>query len=171
MKLLKVLSVRGVRHPARILLLEGANDSSSCMRQNTFKHVMKDLVAERSSKSQIPGPNTPVMLSSIKLPELLLLELPLAIFILDVDIVRLNSNNADSEGTFHKGRFATGSFGRSRSVECQWFQVVSLASEFSQVRKSLLEDVHDQANENAHCFRIYHLKVQSRPFRSSSGLG
>jgi hypothetical protein len=58
------------------------------MRQNTFKRVMKDLVAERASKAPIPGPHTPVMLSRIKLPELLPLEPPLAIFILAVDIVR-----------------------------------------------------------------------------------
>ena len=34
LKLLQVLGVH-VSHPARILLLEGANDPSSCMRQNT----------------------------------------------------------------------------------------------------------------------------------------
>ena len=35
LKLLQVLGVRAVRHPARILLLEGANGPSSCMRKNT----------------------------------------------------------------------------------------------------------------------------------------
>ena len=35
LKLLQVLGVRVVRHRTRILLLEGANGPSSCMRKNT----------------------------------------------------------------------------------------------------------------------------------------
>ena len=88
MKLLQVLRVCGVRHPARILLLEGANGSSSCMCQNTFIRVMKLLVAKWASIAAVPGPNMPIMYSRIKLPEDLPLVPPLAIFILAVDIVR-----------------------------------------------------------------------------------
>ena len=87
-KILQVLSVCGMCHPARILRLEGANSSSSCMHQNTCILIMKELVAERASKAPILGPHMPVILSCIKLPELLLLEPPLAIFLLAVDIVR-----------------------------------------------------------------------------------
>jgi hypothetical protein len=58
------------------------------MCQNTFILVMKLLVAKRASKAHIPGPHMPVMQSHIKLPELLPLEPPLAIFVLAVDIVR-----------------------------------------------------------------------------------
>jgi hypothetical protein len=88
LKLLQVLGVRGVRHPARILLPKGANDSSSCMRQNTLIRVMKLLVAKWASIAAILGPNTHVMHSCIKLPEDLRLVPPLGIFILVVDIVR-----------------------------------------------------------------------------------
>ena len=88
LKLLQVLDVRAVRHPARMLLLEGANDSSSCMRQNTFIRVMKLLVAKWASKAPVPGPNTLVMHSCIKLPKDLPLLPPLVIFILAVNIVR-----------------------------------------------------------------------------------
>ena len=49
---------------------------------------MKLVVAKWASIAAAVGPNTPVMLSRIKLPELLLLEPPLDIFILTVDIAK-----------------------------------------------------------------------------------
>ena len=88
LKLLQVLGVRVVRHLARTLLLEGANDPSSCMRQNTLIRVIKLVVAEWASIATVPGPNTPVMHSRIKLPQDLPLVPPLAIFILTVHIVK-----------------------------------------------------------------------------------
>ena len=68
-------------HPARILLPEGSNGSSSSMRQNTCKHGVKPLGTERASEAPIPGPDMMLMLSSIELPKLLFLVPPLAIFI------------------------------------------------------------------------------------------
>jgi hypothetical protein len=58
------------------------------MHQNTLIRVMKLLVAKWASIAAIPGHNTPVMHSRIKLLEDLPLVPPLAIFILAVDIVR-----------------------------------------------------------------------------------
>ena len=49
---------------------------------------MKLVVAKWASIATLPGPNMPVMLSRIKLPQDLPLVPPLAIFILAVDIVR-----------------------------------------------------------------------------------
>ena len=88
LKLLQVLGVRAVRHPVRILLLEGANGPSSCMRQNTLIRVMKLAVAKCASIAAVPGPNMPMMHSRIKLPQNLPLVPPLAILILAVHIVR-----------------------------------------------------------------------------------
>ena len=88
LKLLQALGVRVVRHPARILLLEGANGPSSCMRQNTLIRVMTLVVAKWASIAAVPGPNTPVMHSHIKLPQDLPLVPPLTIFIVVVHIVR-----------------------------------------------------------------------------------
>ena len=73
LKLLQVLSVRVVRHPAIILLLEGANDPSSCI-----------LVRKWASIAAVLGPNTPVVHSRIKLPQDLPVVPPLDIFILAV---------------------------------------------------------------------------------------
>ena len=86
--ILKLPQVLSVRHPTRILLPEGANGSSSCMHQNTLIRAMKLLVAKWASIAKVPGPNTPIMHSRIKLPEDLPLVPPLATFILAVDIVR-----------------------------------------------------------------------------------
>jgi hypothetical protein len=58
------------------------------MRQDTFICVVKLLVAKWASKAPVPGPNTLVMNSRIKLPEDLPLVPPLNVFILAVDIVR-----------------------------------------------------------------------------------
>ena len=88
LKLLQVLGVRAVLHPASILLFEGANGPSSYMSQNTYIRVMKLVVAKWASIAAVPGPNTPVMHSHIKLPQDLPLVPPLAIFILAVHIVR-----------------------------------------------------------------------------------
>jgi hypothetical protein len=49
---------------------------------------MKLMVAKWASIAAVPGPNTPVMHSCIKLPQDLPLVPPLAIFILVVHIVR-----------------------------------------------------------------------------------
>ena len=87
-KLLQVLGVRTVLHPASILLFEGANGPSSCMRQNTLIRVMKLVVAKWAKIAAVTGPNTPVMHSRIKLPRDLPLVPPLDIFILVVHIVR-----------------------------------------------------------------------------------
>ena len=88
LKHLHVLGVRVVRHPARILLLEGANGPSSCMRQNTYIRIMNLVFAKWASIAVVPGPNTPVMHSRIKLPQDSPLVPPLGIFILAVHIVR-----------------------------------------------------------------------------------
>ena len=88
LKLLQVLGVRAVCHPARIFLLEGVNGLSSCMRHNTLICVIKLVVAEWASIAAVPGPNTPVMHSRIKLPQDSPLVPPLGIFILVVHIVR-----------------------------------------------------------------------------------
>ena len=87
-KLIQVLGVCAVLYPACILLLEGANGPSSCMRQNTLIRAMKLVVAKWASITTVPGPYTPVMYSRIKLPQDLPLVPPLDIFILAVHIVR-----------------------------------------------------------------------------------
>ena len=86
-KILQELGVRGVRYPGRILLLEGANGSSSCMCQNTRVRVVNLMVAERASIAPILL-DMPVMLSIHRLSERLPPEPLLDVFIPAVHIVR-----------------------------------------------------------------------------------
>ena len=86
-KILQELGVRGMCYPARILLLEGASGSSSCMCQNTRVRVVNLMVAEWASIAPIL-PDMLVILSSHKLSEPLPLEPLLDVFILVVHIVR-----------------------------------------------------------------------------------